>query len=75
MLTFWYSGLNINLVRQGLADDEGWPGFPVDINLTMTRGQSEWWDTMAYWVPLVDRNGEMHNILAFAIENIIMRLN
>jgi hypothetical protein len=69
-VTFFDSGSNINLVTKSFAERAGWHGRPVKLNMQTTGRAPEQWDTSAYWVPLVDRTGKVHEILAFALEII-----
>ena len=41
----------------------------------MTGGKPEKWKTKAYWIPLKDRQGNVHKVLAYSMEHITMRLN
>ena len=68
--TFYDPGSNVNLVRKRFAKEAGWKGRPVLQSLYMTGGQVKAWQTEAYHVPLVDREGAVHSVLAFSIHTI-----
>ena len=61
----------MNLVRKRFAKETGWKGQPVLQSLYTTGGQVKEWRTEAYHVPLVDRNGKVHKVMAYSIEIII----
>ena len=69
-LAFWDLGSNVNLVTRQFAESAGWKGRTVTQRLQTTGNAAEEWHTTAYWVPLVDRDGEEHVILAFQIDSI-----
>ena len=69
-LSFWDCGSNIHLIRSAFAKQAGLQGRPVTQYLQTTGRQSEAWQTMAYRVRLVDREGNEHVILAFAMDSI-----
>ena len=60
---FWDSGSNVMIIRNRVAEAEGWQGKP------------EKWKTKTYWIPLVDRQGKVYKVLAYGREHITMRLN
>ena len=68
--TFYDPGSNVNLVRKRFAKEAGWKGQLVLQSLYMTGGQVKEWRTEAYHVPLVDRNGKVHKVMAYSIEII-----
>ena len=63
------------IIRQGFTEAEGWRGFPVELDLTMTGGKPEKWKTKAYWITLVYKQGEVHKVLAYSMDHITMGLN
>ena len=65
----------MTIIRKGVAEAKGWQGFPVELELTTTRGKPEKWKTKAYWILLKDRQGKVYKILAYSVELITMRLN
>ena len=69
-LAFWDTGSNVNLVRKEFAKQAGWEGLPVAQQLQTTGRGEEDWHTTAYWVTLVDRQEEEHNVLFFKIDRI-----
>ena len=60
----------MNLVRKRFAKEAGWKGRPVLQSLYTTGGQVKAWQTEAYHVPLVDRKGTVHRVLAYSIDTI-----
>ena len=68
--TFYDPSSNVNLVRRQFAEEAGWKGRPVLQTLQTTGGQIKAWQTEAYHVPLVDREGAVHSMLAFSIDMI-----
>ena len=48
----------------------GWEGLPVVQQLQTTGRGEEEWHTTAYWVTLVDRQGEEYQLLFFEIDHI-----
>merc|ERR1711867_138890 len=68
--TFYDPGSNMNLVWKRFAEEAGWKGRPVLQTLQTTGGQIKAWQTEAYHVPLVDREGAVHRVLAFSINTI-----
>ena len=68
--TFFDSGSNINMIRESFARKAGWKGQPVLQSLFTTGGQVKEWRTKAYHVPLVDRGGKVHKVMAYSIEII-----
>lgn len=73
--TFYDPGSNVNLVRKQFAKEAGWKGRPVLQSLQTTGGQVKAWKTEAYHVPLVDRDGTVHSVLAFSIDTITSPMN
>ena len=65
--TFYDAGSNVNLVRESFARKARWKGQPVLQSLFMTGGQVNEWRTKAYYVPLVDRHGKVHKVMACSI--------
>ena len=64
-LTFFDNGSNINLIRREFAEKAGLKGTPRGLELSTTGDQSNIVESKAYWVPLIDRAGLAHNLLAF----------
>ena len=60
----------MNLIRKRFAKEVGLKGRPVHQSLQTTGGQVKAWHTEAYYVPLVDREGTVHRVLAYSIETI-----
>ena len=67
---FWDTGSNVNLAAKALAEAMGWPGFEVELSLRVTGKPSEVWKTTAYWARLVDREGEVYQILCYELPTI-----
>merc|ERR1711895_204901 len=61
----------MNLVRKQFAKEAEWKGRPVLQTLQTTGGWIKAWQTEAYHIPLVDREGTVHSVLAFSIDTII----
>ena len=68
--TFYDPGSNVNLVRKKFAKEAGWKGRAVLQSLYTTGGQVKAWQTEAYQVPLVNRKGTVHKVLAYSIDTI-----
>merc|ERR1711867_112210 len=60
----------MNLVRKEFAKEAGWKGQAVLQSVDTTGGQVKAWQTEAYHVPLVDRKGTVHRVLAYSIDTI-----
>merc|ERR1711872_1164484 len=69
--TFFDTGSNVNLIRESFAKKAGLKGQPVLESLFTTGGQVTEWKTKAYYIPLVDRGGKVHKVMAYSI-GIIM---
>ena len=69
-LLFFDSSSNINLIRVKFAEMLGLKGRPCQQYVQLANRSMEPWETIAYWVTLVDKNGDKHRILAFGINNI-----
>ena len=67
MSTFFDSGSNVNLIRESFAKKAGLKGQPVLQSLFTTGGQEQEWRTKAYHIPLVDRGGKVHKVMAYSI--------
>ena len=65
--TFFDSGSNVNLIRESFAKRAGLKGQPVLESLYMTGGQVTEWKTKDYYIPLVDRGGKVHKVMAYSI--------
>ena len=65
--TFFDSGSNVNLVTEGFARRAKLKGQPVLQSLFTTGGKVSEWKTKAYFVPLIDRWGKVHEVLAYSI--------
>ena len=68
--TFYDPGSNVNLVRKKFVKEAGWKGRAVLQSLVTTGSQVKAWQTEAYHVPLVDRKGTVHKVLAYSIDTI-----
>ena len=68
--TFFDSGSNVNLVTEGFARRAKLKGQPVLQSLFMTGGKVTEWKTKAYFIPLIDRRGVEHKVLAYSIGTI-----
>ena len=69
-LTFWDIGSNIHLVRKEYALSIGLKGTPIMLDLSTTGQKQELRESMVYWVPLLDRKGVIHNVMAYEMDNI-----
>ena len=70
MNVFFDGGANVNLLTREFIRKAKLPGRPV-LQTLVTKGSNEAeWRTEAYHVPLVDRWGREHIILAFAMDEI-----
>ena len=69
-LTFFDTGSDVHLVRKEYALKIGLKGTAVMLNLSTTGQKKEHKQTMVYWVPLLDREGETHYIYAYEMDNI-----
>ena len=68
--TFFDGGANVNLVSEEFIRRAKLPGRPVFQSLVTTGANEADWHTEAYHVPIVDRWGEEHTILAFSMGDI-----
>ena len=69
-LTFFDIGSNIHLVRKEFALKLGLKGQQKMLDLSTTGQRKELRESTVYWVPLVDRQGVEHNVMAYAMDNI-----
>ena len=67
---FFDGGANVNLLTREFIRKAKLPGRPVLQTLVTTGLNKAEWRTEAYHVPLVDREGGEHIILAFAMDKI-----
>ena len=67
---FFDGGANINLVTREFIRKAKLPGRPVLQTLVTTGSNEAKWRTEAYHVPIVDRWGGEHTILAFSMSEI-----
>ena len=70
MTTFFDSRSNTNIVRESFAKRAGLKGQPVLQSFVTTGGQEQVWRTKAYYIPLIDRCGKVHEVMAFSIDTI-----
>ena len=68
--TFFDGGANVNLVSKEFIRRAKLPGRPVFQSLVTTGANEADWHTEAYHVPIVDRWGEEHTILAYSMGDI-----
>ena len=68
--TFFDSGSNINLVTEDFARRARLKGQPVLQSLVTTGAKASDRPTKAYYVPLLDRWGKEHNVLAYSLGTI-----
>ena len=66
-LTFWDNGATIALVRESFATRLGLRGTQCSQWIQTAGRQFEKWDTTAYFISLVDRQGNVHKIVAYSI--------
>ena len=64
--TFFDTGSNVNLVTEEFVKRAKLQGQPVFQSLVTTGAKASDWPTKAYLVPLLDRWGEEHSVLAFS---------
>ena len=69
-LTFWDNGATIALIREAFATDLGLRGTKCTQWIQTAGRQFEKWDTTAYFISLVDRQGKVHKIMAYSISVI-----
>ena len=74
-LTLWDSVSIVTIIRHWMVEAEVWKGYPVELELTTTGGKLEQWKTIAYWILLINKMGQMHKVLAYAMEHITMTIN
>ena len=58
------------MIRKGFAETAGLEGRPVLLNLVRSGGDMVQWSNKAYFIPLVDRDGNTRIILAQEMEKI-----
>ena len=64
-VAFFDNGSNIHLIRKEFAEKLGLKGKPcVQLVQTSNRDPEEW-NTKAYWVLLVDKEGKKHKSICF----------
>ena len=68
--TFFDSGSNVNLVTEDFVRKARLKGQPVFQSLITTGAKASDWPTKAYYVPLIDRWGKEHNVLAYSMGTI-----
>ena len=66
-LTFWDNGSTIALVREEFAENLGLKGTKCTQWVQTAGREFEKWDTTAYFIYLLDREGNYHKILAYSI--------
>ena len=69
-LTFFDTGSTVHLVRREYALKLGLKGRRTYLDLTTTGERKEKRETTVYWVPLLDRRGVTHTVMAYEMENI-----
>ena len=69
-LTFFDTGSTVHLVRREYALKLGLKGRRTYLDLTTTGERKEKRETTVYWVPLLDRKGVTHTVMAYEMENI-----
>ena len=69
-MTFFDTGSTVHLVRRGYAQKLGLKGRRTMLELTTTGERKESRETTVYWVPLLDRTGVTHTVMAYEMENI-----
>ena len=69
-LTFWDNGATIALVREAFATGLGLRGTQCSQWIQTAGRQFEKWETTAYFISLVDRQGNVHKIVAYSISVI-----
>ena len=68
--TFFDSGSNVNLVTEDFARRARLKGQPVLQSLVTTGANVSDWTSKAYYVPLVDKWGDEHKVLAYSMKTI-----
>ena len=58
------------MLEKRYAQEAGWKGQPVKQLLQTTGGEVQEWNTKFYWIPLVDRLGKVHRIMAYEMDTI-----
>ena len=69
-ITFFDSGSDVNLCTADYAARAGWKGYPVELRIQTTGRPSEVKRTKCYWVSLIDRDDEAHQILCYEMPTI-----
>ena len=72
---FWDGGSNLNLVRQEFARRAGWTGHPVSLSIQTTGRNAEEWHTLCYYIPVIEKSGKTHFLMAFEMEQITAPLD
>jgi hypothetical protein len=67
---FWDGGATIVRIRHGFAEDLGLKGQKVVQRVQVCGREFEDWNTMAYCVVMVDRDGVEHKMKALGIDRI-----
>ena len=73
-VTFFDCGSNITLVRAEFVRKLGLIGKPCIQWVQVSKREPEAWETTAYWLKIVECDGQEHKILAFEVENITASL-
>ena len=69
-IIFWDGGATIVLIRHAFAKMLGLRGQEVTQRIQVCGKQFEEWETMAYWVIMIDRFGQQHRMKALGIDTI-----
>ena len=72
--TFFDSGSDVNLVKQAFARASGWEPLKVTLQLQTTGREPDIMETLAYWVRLIDRCGDVEKVFAYEMESITAAL-
>ena len=74
-VVFWDSGSNCNMVSRTFAKKAGYKGIPVQQSILTTGNEEKVWNTTAYYIRLVARDGKEHRILALEMPFITTSSN
>ena len=66
----WDGGATISLVTNDFAEGAGFEGSACPFSLTVVRDITTRYDTMLYKIPIVDREGNVYDIMAYGIDKI-----
>ena len=68
--TFFDSGSNVALVEAEFAKESGWKATEVNLEMQVTGKKAEIFKTRSYWVELINRIGEIEEVLAYEMPSI-----